>query len=83
MKIIVLAGGLSPERDVSLSSACLIANSLFDIFEDEMIDAPVVLDRVYDRVRFVNCTGRMEGATVVIDYVEPYGFAGFEVSMAE
>ena len=28
MKIIVLAGGLSPERDVSLSSACLIANSL-------------------------------------------------------
>jgi len=28
MKIVVLAGGLSPERDVSLSSACLIANSL-------------------------------------------------------
>ena len=28
MKIAVLAGGLSPERDVSLSSACLIANSL-------------------------------------------------------
>ena len=60
-----------------------MAVGLFDIFEDEMIDAPVVLDRVYDRVRFVNCTGHMEGATVVIDYVEPYGFAGFEVSMAE
>lgn len=28
MKIVVLAGGLSPERDVSLSSASLIANSL-------------------------------------------------------
>jgi D-alanine-D-alanine ligase len=28
MKIVVLAGGLSPERDVSLSSGCLIANAL-------------------------------------------------------
>lgn len=28
MKIVVLAGGLSPERDVSLSSGSLIANSL-------------------------------------------------------
>lgn len=30
MKIIVLAGGLSPERDVSLSSGSLIANALMD-----------------------------------------------------
>jgi D-alanine-D-alanine ligase len=30
MKIIVLAGGLSPERDVSLSSGGLIANALMD-----------------------------------------------------
>jgi D-alanine-D-alanine ligase len=30
MKIVVLAGGLSPERDVSLSSASLIANALID-----------------------------------------------------
>ena len=28
MKIVVLAGGYSPERDVSLSSGSLIANSL-------------------------------------------------------
>ena len=28
MNIVVLAGGLSPERDVSLSSGSLIANSL-------------------------------------------------------
>lgn len=28
MDIVVLAGGLSPERDVSLSSGCLIANAL-------------------------------------------------------
>ena len=28
MKIVVLAGGLSPEREVSLSSGTLIANAL-------------------------------------------------------
>ena len=30
MRIVVLAGGLSPERDVSLSSGCLIANALLE-----------------------------------------------------
>ncbi len=30
MRIVVLAGGLSPERDVSLSSGALIANALLD-----------------------------------------------------
>lgn len=30
MKIVVIAGGLSPERDVSLSSGSLIANTLID-----------------------------------------------------
>ncbi|MDR3120112.1 MAG: D-alanine--D-alanine ligase [Clostridiales bacterium] len=30
MNIVVLAGGLSPERDVSLSSGCLIANALIE-----------------------------------------------------
>ena len=28
MKIVVLSGGISPERDVSLSSGCMIANAL-------------------------------------------------------
>lgn len=31
MKIVVVAGGLSPERDVSLSSGSLIANALIDV----------------------------------------------------
>ena len=30
MKIVVLAGGISPERDVSLCSASLIANALLN-----------------------------------------------------
>ena len=28
MKVVVLAGGYSPERDVSLSSGCMISNAL-------------------------------------------------------
>ena len=37
MKIVVLAGGLSPERDVSLSSGSLIANSLIKSGYDVML----------------------------------------------
>lgn len=37
MKIIVLAGGLSPERDVSLSSGSLIANSLIKSGNDVLL----------------------------------------------
>jgi D-alanine-D-alanine ligase len=47
MKIVVVAGGLSPERDVSLSSGSLIANALreaghyvflIDVYEGVLID---------------------------------------------
>ena len=39
MKIVVIAGGLSPERDVSLSSGCLIADALIGIgYEACLID---------------------------------------------
>jgi D-alanine-D-alanine ligase len=44
MKIVVLAGGLSPERDVSLSSGSLIANSLISS------DHKVVLVDVYNGI---------------------------------
>lgn len=37
MRIIVLAGGLSPERDVSLSSGSLIANALIDNGHDVLL----------------------------------------------
>ncbi|ADY55260.1 D-alanine--D-alanine ligase [Syntrophobotulus glycolicus DSM 8271] len=37
MKIIVLAGGLSPERDVSLSSGALISNALIEKGHDVML----------------------------------------------
>ena len=56
MKIVVLAGGLSPERDVSLSSGSLIANALMesghevlllDLYEGAEIDVPFHRDFKY------------------------------------
>ena len=37
MKVVVLAGGLSPERDVSLSSGSLIANALIENGHDVLL----------------------------------------------
>lgn len=45
MKIVVLAGGYSPERDVSLSSGCMIANSLISSgYEVALIDPYIGLE---------------------------------------
>jgi D-alanine-D-alanine ligase len=49
MKIVVLAGGLSPERDVSLTSGSLIANALMDKGHD------VVMADVYEGLEFPSC----------------------------
>lgn len=46
MKIVVLAGGISPERDVSLASGCMIANALAEkghevAFVDSFLGVPM------------------------------------------
>lgn len=48
MKIVVLAGGLSPERDVSLSSGSLIANALLEAGHE------VILLDIYKKVNMEN-----------------------------
>lgn len=52
MKIVVLAGGLSPERDVSLSSGSMIANALREAGHR------VVMVDVYEGIQF---TGEADG----------------------
>lgn len=56
-----------------------MAVGLFNIYEDELLRAPVVLDRAYRSVKFAGCTGHLEGNCVVIDYIPPYSAAAFEV----
>jgi len=58
MKIVVLAGGLSPERDVSLSSGSMIANALREAGHR------VVMVDVYEGIQFTGDMDRLfEGKT--------------------
>lgn len=55
MKIVVLAGGLSPERDVSLSSGSLIANALIENGHDVLLlDLYLGYDGDPDQAVFLN-----------------------------
>ena len=55
--------------------AVAIANvSLDDIFSPE-----IALDKEYSEIKFINCSGRLEGNKVILSDITPYGFAAFEV----
>ncbi len=58
MTITILAGGMSPERDVSLSSACLVANALLDKGHR------IALVDVYEGVRAGDSPSHSSGAFV-------------------
>ena len=54
MNIIVLSGGLSPERDVSLSSGSLIANALIDNGHNVyLLDLLTGSDKKYEELKFL------------------------------
>ncbi len=48
-------------------------------FMDELIAPVIQLDRPYKEIRFVNCTGKLDGDKVLLSDVMPYGIAAFEV----
>ncbi len=59
MNIIVLSGGLSPERDVSLSSGSLIANALIDNGHNVyLLDLLTGSDKKYEELKFLNKHGQ-------------------------
>ena len=53
--------------------------AVMNAYTDDAFDIEFTLDKVYKEVRFVGCKGNMNGDKVRIDYMEPYGFAAFEV----
>ena len=53
--------------------------ALANIFLDDIYEPVVRLDKEYSEIRFVNCTGRLEGDTVYLSDIPPYGFVAFEV----
>ena len=51
---------------------------------DEIFDAEVKLAREVDNVRFIGCKGRqIDKRTVLIEYINANGFAGFEADFAD
>jgi hypothetical protein len=56
-----------------------MAVALFNIFPDDIFEPIITLDKAYKNIRFVNCDGILEGDTVKLTRMEPYGFAAFEV----
>jgi len=56
-----------------------MAVGLWNFFDDTVMDGEVKLDKAYSSIRFVNCSGRLEGDTVYLDDITPFAFAGFEV----
>ena len=57
-----------------------MAVALLNLFIDSIDDAEIKLDRPYQNIRFLNCSGRLEGDTVYLDQpVYGYTVAAFEV----
>jgi len=54
--------------------------ALANVHLDDVFSPTVKLDRAYQSVRGVNCTGVLNGDTMTLSDLPPYGFAAFEVS---
>lgn len=56
-----------------------MAVALFNVFEDAILSPTILLDKPYNGVRFVNCTGELKGNVLTLSDVAPFGTAAFEV----
>lgn len=54
---------------------------LVNIFMDEIYKPEITLDRKYSRIKFVGCNGELNGDTVNLTKLAPYGFAAFEAEI--
>ena len=56
-----------------------LAVALFNPFEDDVLAPTVKLAKKYTHIRCVNCSTTLDGDTVTLTDIEPYGYAAFEV----
>lgn len=67
--------------------ACVLASSdgkemavaVVNPYQDEILEPAIRLDRAYHSLKCINCTGRLEGDTVHLSTISPFGFAAFAV----
>ncbi len=50
-------------------------------FADECMNTTVLLDKEYNEIEFINCSGKLNGNEVEIDYIASYASVGFEVRL--
>lgn len=53
--------------------------ALANVYLDDVFSPEIRLDKTYSEIRFLNCTGRLDGDTVYLSDIPPYGFMAFEV----
>ena len=56
-----------------------MAVGLWNFCADEVLQPKVTLDRPYQNIRFMQCTGTLEGDTVTLSELPAFGFCGFVV----
>ena len=57
-----------------------MAVGLFNCFADSVLEPVIRLDRAYRSIRFVGCSGRLEGDTIYLDQpIRAFEYAAFEV----
>lgn len=71
----------APETGLLASSdGKSMAVAVLNLYQDEILEPAIRLDKPYSKLKCVNCAGRLEGDTVHLSTVSPFGFAAFEVS---
>lgn len=56
-----------------------MAVALANVYFDDVLEPQIKLDKSYTQIRFLNCTGTLDGDRVTLSDIPPYGFAAFEV----
>jgi hypothetical protein len=56
-----------------------MAVGLWNFSADPILQPRVLLSKTYDSIRFLNCSGCLDGDTAVLSELPPFGFCGFVV----
>ncbi len=56
-----------------------MAVGLWNFSADPILQPRVLLSKNYDSIRFLNCSGYLDGDTAVLSELPPFGFCGFVV----
>ena len=77
-----LSASISGNPDLyvmSKSDGKALSVGLWNFFEDYISEPVINLDKEYSKIRFVNCTGKLDGSTVYLSKIHPYEFVAFMV----